>query len=74
MPEFFNSSKLKTCSRESKKEKNVLNVFKAEDVEGHKGEEDINSVLQVRYNSSGIYVNIDFTEHGRKSGREKSEE
>ena len=33
--------------RESKKEKNVLNVFKAEDIEGHKGEEDINSVLQV---------------------------
>lgn len=44
--EKYRKLMLKKQKRESKKEKNVLNVFKAEDVEGHKGEEDINSVLQ----------------------------
>merc|ERR1712106_279547 len=37
---------LKKQKRGSKKEKNVLNVFKAEDIEGHKGGEDLDSVLQ----------------------------
>jgi len=44
--EKYRKLMLKKQKRESKKEKNVLNVFKAEDIEGHKGEEDINSVLQ----------------------------
>ena len=41
------------CCRETKKEKNVLNVFKAEDIEGHKGEDDLNSVLQVNIRHGG---------------------
>jgi len=44
--EKYKKLMLKKQKRVSKKEKNVLNVFKAEDIEGHKGEEDINSVLQ----------------------------
>jgi len=44
--EKYRKLMIKKQKRVSKKEKNVLNVFKAEDVEGHKGEEDLNSVLQ----------------------------
>eukprot|EP00090_Calanus_glacialis_P001644 TRINITY_DN11182_c0_g1_i1.p1 TRINITY_DN11182_c0_g1~~TRINITY_DN11182_c0_g1_i1.p1 ORF type:complete len:899 (+),score=293.78 TRINITY_DN11182_c0_g1_i1:966-3662(+) len=44
--EKYKKLMLKKQKRESKKEKNVLNVFKAEDIEGHKGEEDLDSVLQ----------------------------
>eukprot|EP00092_Neocalanus_flemingeri_P008897 GFUD01009572.1.p1 GENE.GFUD01009572.1~~GFUD01009572.1.p1 ORF type:complete len:955 (+),score=275.94 GFUD01009572.1:1124-3988(+) len=44
--EKYRKLMLKKQKRVSKKEKNVLNVFKAEDIEGHKGEEDLNSVLQ----------------------------
>ena len=35
--------------RASKKEKNVMNVMKAEDVDGHNADFDINSVLEVIY-------------------------
>ena len=35
--------------RASKKEKNVMNVMKAEDVDGHNANFDINSVLEVIY-------------------------
>jgi len=44
--EKYRKLMLKKQKRHSKKEKNVLNVFKAEEVEGHKGVEDIDSVLQ----------------------------
>jgi len=44
--EKYRKLMLKKQKRHSKKEKNVLHVFKAEDVEGHKGVEDIDSVLQ----------------------------
>jgi len=45
--EKYRKLMLKKQKRVSKKEKNVLNVFNAEDVEGHKGiTEDIDSVLQ----------------------------
>merc|ERR1712123_151218 len=44
--EKYRKLMLKKQKRGSKKEKNVLNVFKAEDIEGHKGEEDLDSVLQ----------------------------
>lgn len=33
--------------RASKKEKNVMNVMKAEDIDGHNADIDINSVLEV---------------------------
>jgi len=44
--EKFRKLMLKKQKRDSKKEKNVKIVFKAEDVEGHSHEDDIESILQ----------------------------
>ena len=56
----------------SKKEKNVMNVMKAEDIDGHNADIDINSVLEVIiYRGNGrIYSFIDanILEYWRESG------
>ena len=39
---------LKKQKRDSRKDKNVVNVFKAEDVDGHKYEDNIDNILEVR--------------------------